>query len=192
MTDRVGHCMDQIVVSKGLVMTNVVTDLFIVILPISTVWNLQMRRTEKLAIISCFALGLAYVSSLTETIRGSKTNKIMSRCCIIGIVRFWQLSVVKISENMTGTSLTTYTLCTLDLLLAGLCINIPMLQPFYLRFRSKYKNSQLSGTNGQESSRNPREGQQDHQQQQQHPRLRPNRGDYSAWIELVCLLEGVE
>lgn len=51
--------MDQILVLKCIIMTNVITDLFIVILPIWTVWQLQMRKTEKLAVIACFALGLA-------------------------------------------------------------------------------------------------------------------------------------
>lgn len=55
----IGKCMDQILVLKSLIMTNVMTDLYIFILPIRAVWELQMRRTEKLDIISCFALGLA-------------------------------------------------------------------------------------------------------------------------------------
>ncbi|KAL6860630.1 hypothetical protein ACO1O0_004658 [Amphichorda felina] len=67
--------------------------------------------------------------------------------------------------------------CTVELMLTGLCINIPMLQSFYLLYRAEYKNSQLSGTPSQESSSRPREG-------QQVPPLQPNRGDYSAWIEL--------
>lgn len=61
---RIGHCMDQILVLKCIIMTNVVTDLFIFILPIWTVWHLQMRKTEKMAVIACFALGLAYVTLL--------------------------------------------------------------------------------------------------------------------------------
>lgn len=40
-------------------MTNVMTDLYVFILPIRAVWKLQMRKAEKLAVISCFALGLA-------------------------------------------------------------------------------------------------------------------------------------
>lgn len=33
-------------------------------------------------------------------------------------------------------------LCTIELMLAGICINIPMLRPFYLRWRQKSKISQ--------------------------------------------------
>ena len=57
--ERIGHCMDQIFVLKALIATNVLTDLFVFALPIRSVWKLQMRKTEKLAVLSCFALGAA-------------------------------------------------------------------------------------------------------------------------------------
>lgn len=57
--ERIGHCMDQILVLKSLIMTNILTDVFIFVLPIRSVWKLNMRMTEKLAVISCFALGAA-------------------------------------------------------------------------------------------------------------------------------------
>ncbi|KAL2151656.1 hypothetical protein VTH82DRAFT_6754 [Thermothelomyces myriococcoides] len=119
--DRIGHCMDQILVLKCIIMTNIVTDLMIIALPIPTVWNLQMRKTEKFAVLSCFAIGLA--------------------CVLIGIVRFWQIFVIDLIGNLTGTSLMTYMLCTVELMLACICINIPQLRPFYLQWRQKYKAS---------------------------------------------------
>lgn len=102
------------------------------------------------------------------------------RCCVIGCVRFWQVSVVDLVGNLTGTSLTTFMLCTVELMLAGLCINIPMLRPFYLRCRAKYKSSQLSNTGGGQSALS---------QPQTGPQVpsQPNHGDYTAWIELVSL-----
>lgn len=42
----------------------------------------------------------------------------------------------------------TFMLCTIELMLAGLCINIPMLRPFYLRWRQRSKLSQSSRTEG--------------------------------------------
>jgi hypothetical protein len=56
---RIGKCMDQILVLKVLIMTNLFTDMAIVILPIHSVWHLQMRKTEKFAILACFGLGSA-------------------------------------------------------------------------------------------------------------------------------------
>jgi hypothetical protein len=59
--ERVGHCMDQILLLKALILTNMITDIFIVLLPIRSVWKLQMRKTEKLAVLACFGLGGACV-----------------------------------------------------------------------------------------------------------------------------------
>ncbi|QDS70014.1 hypothetical protein FKW77_003597 [Venturia effusa] len=126
--ERVGHCMDQILLLKCLIMTNLVTDLAIVILPIWSVWQLQMRRTEKFAVIACFGLGGA--------------------CVFISLSRFIQLYTIDLVGNLTGTSLTTFMLCSLELILAGLCINIPMLRPFYIRLRAKYKNPSLGSGSG--------------------------------------------
>lgn len=56
---RIGHCMDQITILKSLIVTNVITDLFIVVLPVRTIWQLQMRKTEKIVVTLCFAMGLA-------------------------------------------------------------------------------------------------------------------------------------
>lgn len=57
--DRVGHCMDQILVLKCIIMTNIVTDLMIIILPIPVIWKLKMHKTEKFAVLSCFCIGFA-------------------------------------------------------------------------------------------------------------------------------------
>jgi len=56
---RIGQCMDQILVLKANILSNVLTDIILVVLPIWTVWGLQMRRTEKFAVVGCFAIGLA-------------------------------------------------------------------------------------------------------------------------------------
>ncbi|KAF2712347.1 hypothetical protein K504DRAFT_531460 [Pleomassaria siparia CBS 279.74] len=118
---RIGHCMDQILLLKLIIMTNLVTDLVIVIIPMRCVWKLQMGKMEKFAVISCFGLGLA--------------------CCVIGLARFIQIYTIDLISNLTGTSLTTFMLCTVELMLAGLCINIPMLRSFYRRWRAKYRSS---------------------------------------------------
>ncbi|KAJ1323263.1 hypothetical protein MN608_11410 [Microdochium nivale] len=116
--ERIGKCIDQITVLKALILTNVVTDLFIVVLPVRTVWELQMRKTEKVVVLLCFSMGLA--------------------CCIIGVVRFIYLFEIDLLGNLTGTSQTTFILVTVELVLAVLCINLPTLRPYYLRFRAKY------------------------------------------------------
>jgi len=158
--ERIGRCMDQILVLKSLIMTNVLTDLFIFALPIRSVWKLQMRKTEKLAVISCFALGAA--------------------CVVIGIVRFWQIYVIDLIGNLTGTSLTTFMLCSIELMLAGLCTNIPMLRPFYLRWRTKHKMSENGLTDRQTAFKSYRSDPLAVSQ--------PGQRNHTAWIELVSLL----
>ncbi|KAK2793988.1 hypothetical protein FQN52_000320 [Onygenales sp. PD_12] len=98
-------------------------------------------------------------------------------CCIIGIVRFWQIHVINLVGNLTGTSLTTFMLCTVELMLAGICISIPMLRPSYLGWREKYKNSRMSNTDG-EGSYNEGSG----SGQQGPSSHKPSH--YTAWIEL--------
>ena len=182
--ERLGHCIDQILVLKSLIATNIVTDVFIFILPIRSVWKLQMRKTEKIAVISCFALGAAYVAHLAIHPFLSCVGPYLTacRCVIIGIVRFWQIYVIDLIGNLTGTSLTTFMLCSIELMLAGLCVNIPMLRPFYLRWRTKHKMSQggsqafNQGTGGFKSIRSD-------QLAENEPAHGPAK--HTAWIELV-------
>ncbi|EMD95655.1 hypothetical protein COCC4DRAFT_18574 [Bipolaris maydis ATCC 48331] len=155
--ERVGHCLDQMLLLKFLILTNMITDLMIVVLPIRAIWQLQMRKTEKFAVLACFGLGLA--------------------CVFIGIARFVLIYTIDLIGNLTGTSGTTFMLCTVELMLASLCINIPMLRPFYLRWRSHYKSSSMDSS-GLKSGpkRSPTGGLGGSQQQ------RP--GHYTQWMEL--------
>lgn len=82
--------------------------------------------------------------------------------------------------NLTGTSLTTFMLCTIELMLAGLCINIPMLRPFYLQWRAKYKNSSFSNSGRMSGNKLSVSGQLGSGHVQQ-----PRPGQYTQWIELV-------
>ncbi|KAK4651941.1 hypothetical protein QC762_606935 [Podospora pseudocomata] len=154
---RIGKCMDQILVLKCVIMTNILTDLMIIVLPMRTVWSLQMRTTEKVAVASCFAIGLA--------------------CVVIGLVRFGEIFVIDMIGNFTGTSFTTFMLCSIELMLAGICINIPMLRPFYTRWRKKYKSSaDNSGYADPSTGQGARSG--------KATPLPSVKGNYNAWIEL--------
>lgn len=71
-------------------------------------------------------------------------------------------------------------LCTVELMLAGLCINIPMLRPFYLQWRKTYK-SQSGSHNLSAIKRSNTGGLGSHQQ--------PRPGHYTQWMELVSLIQ---
>ena len=62
-------------------------------------------------------------------------------------------------------------------MLAGLCINIPMLRPFYLQWRAKYKTQSMS--NSGRVSALKRSGTGGLGSQQARP------GHYTQWMELV-------
>jgi hypothetical protein len=76
-------------------------------------------------------------------------------------------------------------LCSIELMLAGLCVNIPMLRPFYLRWRTKHKMSQggsqafNQGTGGFKSIRSDPLA-------ENQPAHGPAK--HTAWIELVSHL----
>lgn len=137
-----------------------------------------MRKTEKFAVLACFGLGLACVFIsiarfiMMYTIGQYPTSR---QRCYKGRADFLDLL-----SNLTGTSLTTFMLCSVELMLAGMCINIPMLRPFYLQWRAKYKDSSLSNS-GRRSAplsgplSGPLKSEQD----------RP--GHYTQWLELVGL-----
>ena len=105
----------------------------------------------------------------------------MSSCVVIGIVRFWLIFEIDLIGNLTGTSLTTFMLCSIELMLAGLCVNIPMLRPFYLRWRTKQKTSQNSLSNGQAAYKS-------YQSDPLAVSEPGQRNNHTAWIELVSRL----
>jgi hypothetical protein len=89
---------------------------------------------------------------------------------------------IDLTGNLTGTSLTTFMLCSIELMLAGLCINIPMLRPFYLRWRTKHKLSENSESNNMQQS--------NFKSYRTDPLdvRPPGQRNHTAWIELVSHL----
>ncbi|KAH8646884.1 hypothetical protein BX600DRAFT_390444 [Xylariales sp. PMI_506] len=118
-----GTCGDFIPMIQVLIATNAVGDLVVMALPMSTIWSLHMRKTEKLGIMSCFALGLA--------------------CIVIAVFRVIYLAKVNMVANITGTMPPTVFLFALEPNLAILCVSIPMLRPFYSRYISRNASARL-------------------------------------------------
>ncbi|CAJ2509761.1 Uu.00g056610.m01.CDS01 [Anthostomella pinea] len=82
--------------------------------PIYTVWQLKMRRTEKVAVTACFLIGLAVI--------------------IAAIFRMIYVSTVDIRGDLTGTMPITVFLSAFEPNLSVLCASIPMLRPCYTRY----------------------------------------------------------
>ena len=54
-----GTCGEIIPIYASIVVVNILTDLAIMALPMYTIWHLQMRKTEKVALTLAFGLGFA-------------------------------------------------------------------------------------------------------------------------------------
>ncbi|KAF5266326.1 hypothetical protein BFJ63_vAg4648 [Fusarium oxysporum f. sp. narcissi] len=118
-----GKCGAYIPMIQSLIATNAIGDLIIMALPMHSVWNLKTRRAEKIGITSCFALGLA--------------------CVVCAVFRLIYISTVDLNNNVTGTMPTTIFLFILEPNLAILCVSIPMLRPFYAKYKKRMGGSRL-------------------------------------------------
>lgn len=128
MTIPGGYCLNQLPIYVSLIITNIFTDIVIMLLPMVTIWELRMKTTEKLALTAAFALGIASVA-----------------------VAIWRLVTVfqlNIADNLTGTVELAVFLCTLETILALLCVNIPLLRPLYRRFIVRQSASKLDESSG--------------------------------------------
>ena len=52
-----GHCINVVKLWLGNAIPNIVTDLVIIVIPLPLVWNLQMRRSQKIAVCGIFLTG---------------------------------------------------------------------------------------------------------------------------------------
>lgn len=118
-----GYCLDQLPIYVSLIITNILSDIVIMALPMVTIWELKMKTTEKLALTAAFALGIASVA--------------------IAIWRLVTVFQLDIAANLTGTVELAVFLCTMETVLALLCINIPLLRPLYRRFIVRQSSSKL-------------------------------------------------
>ncbi|KAH7157294.1 hypothetical protein B0J13DRAFT_541496 [Dactylonectria estremocensis] len=118
-----GVCGRYINMIQSLIATNALGDVVIMALPMQSIWSLQTRKSEKIGITSCFLLGLA--------------------CVVCAIFRLIYISTVDLTTNVTGTMPTTIFLFTLEPNLAVLCVSIPMLRPFYAKYKRRMGGSKL-------------------------------------------------
>ncbi|KAK8140185.1 hypothetical protein PG984_000251 [Apiospora sp. TS-2023a] len=122
-----GHCINSINVYATLIITNILTDLVIIGLPVRAVWTLQMRKLEKAVLMCCFGLGLSV--------------------CAISVVRVNVIFNFEVQNNITGTVDQTFLLSVMECYIAIISISLRMLRPFYRRWRARHS-SKLSDTPG--------------------------------------------
>ncbi|KAK7996522.1 hypothetical protein PG989_004562 [Apiospora arundinis] len=134
-----GACGSQTAMYATLIVTNVVMDLVIMMLPMYTIFSLKMRGPEKIGLMACFSLGMAIV--------------------VASCVRLTTIFNDKYDiTNPTGGALSTNIfLCVFEVLLGILCISLPTLGPMYMRLAMRFLNSsttsRLRGGNGRGARR---------------------------------------
>ncbi|KAK2798913.1 hypothetical protein FQN51_007275 [Onygenales sp. PD_10] len=147
----VGKCGQYIPLIQALIATNAIGDLVIMLLPMPSIWSLQMRKTDKLGVTSCFALALAYDPHFSIP---EKAQLIIPNSCIVCAgFRLYYISAVDLTGNVTGTMATTVFLFTLEPNLAILCVSIPMLRPFYSMYKKRMGGSRLQESGSGRPSR---------------------------------------
>ena len=58
-----GHCLDQQKTFLGASISNVVADFILLVLPVPMLWNLQVSRSRKFALVGVFVAGYLSVKS---------------------------------------------------------------------------------------------------------------------------------
>ncbi|KAK1520791.1 uncharacterized protein CCOS01_10910 [Colletotrichum costaricense] len=119
-----GKCGNQIASFIAIGAFNVITDIMILTLPISTVWALKMSTPAKLGIIAVFSTGL-----------------IVSVVAIIRIVSLTNLDL----QNLTETMIWADFWSTVEPNLGIICVSMPMLGSLYSRCTARRGASKLDG-----------------------------------------------
>ncbi|KAF7557628.1 hypothetical protein G7Z17_g585 [Cylindrodendrum hubeiense] len=136
-----GVCGRYINMIQSLIATNALGDVIIMALPMHSIWTLQTRKSEKVGITSCFLLGLAYGHPFPSAQRSPLI--VLQSCVVCAVFRLIYISTVDLTTNVTGTMPTTVFLFALEPNLAILCVSIPMLRPFYAKYKRRMGGSRL-------------------------------------------------
>ncbi|RYO90563.1 hypothetical protein DL766_006765 [Monosporascus sp. MC13-8B] len=119
----ISTCGDLFALIQACNITNIASDLAIMWLPIPSIWPLQARKTDRIGIMACFALGLGCVV-----------------CCVVRLI---YMSAANATGNLTAALPTTLFLVILEPNIAIICVSIPMLRPLYTTYRKRKGGSRL-------------------------------------------------
>ena len=102
-----GHCGPDHVAPYISGIWSFMTDFYILILPMYCVWNLQVKRNQRLRLTLIFSVGLLYVASLSlSTLRCANP---MNSACAASVIRFaYTVTLVRSLDD-------TWNLCILSL-----------------------------------------------------------------------------
>ncbi|KAI6778520.1 uncharacterized protein J7T54_005044 [Emericellopsis cladophorae] len=84
---------------------------------VDTIWNLNMRTSDKLGLALAFSIGIGMT--------------------VVGIIRAIYVSTTSVKGDITATLLTNLFLTVIEQQLAIITVSIPMLRPLWRRYRGR-------------------------------------------------------
>ncbi|KAG9253101.1 uncharacterized protein F5Z01DRAFT_174290 [Emericellopsis atlantica] len=111
------QCGDQMKFFQSGLSINVVLDFIILVLPWYTIWNLNMRMSDKLGLTLAFSIGIGMT--------------------VVGIIRAIYDTTTSMKGDITATLPTNLFLTVIEQQLAIITVSIPMLRPLWCRYRAR-------------------------------------------------------
>ncbi|KAE9368311.1 hypothetical protein N431DRAFT_347037 [Stipitochalara longipes BDJ] len=130
------HCIDQIKFELAAAMLNIIIDFVIMVLPLPTIWSLQLPKRQKWALSGVFMLGMLV--------------------CIAGAIRAYYIDVlVSKTYDTTWEGFMLWIFVALEVDIALICASAPVLKPLFRRYLNSSSNSTGSHGFHKRSSKNP-------------------------------------
>ena len=111
--DRSGKCVDMTIFWTAGAALNIVGDFIIYVMPMRTLWHVQLPTRERIGIVAVFAAGAMVV--------------------VIGIIRLHSLTIISQSEDITWVNSPSMLWSTSELELGVVCACLPALKQLFGR-----------------------------------------------------------
>ncbi|KAH0545366.1 hypothetical protein FGG08_000507 [Glutinoglossum americanum] len=109
------HCIDQSAFKMAVGVINTITDFVIILIPLPTVWGLQLRIKQKIALTCIFLAGLLV--------------------CIAGLVRTYYVHVLtSVTYDLTWEGFTMWIYIAIEIDLSIICASAPALKPLFKHY----------------------------------------------------------
>ncbi|KAK4224303.1 hypothetical protein QBC38DRAFT_423809 [Podospora fimiseda] len=109
-----GSCFNQVALFLANAGLNIVQDLIIYVLPVKTLWHLQLPRKQRVALVIVFVIG-AFV-------------------CVTGILRLESLTMASVSEDPTWDNYPSAIWSSIESNVGIVCASLAHLKPMIARF----------------------------------------------------------
>lgn len=130
-------CINEVAAHMASASLNTLTDFYIFLLPVHTVWSLKLPIRQRIGLVAIFAIGSMYVDMfylLTNTYP-QVANIFRYSVCIAGVVRIWAIKLVFVdSYDNTWEGAVLYIITAIECDLGILCASIPALKPFFTHY----------------------------------------------------------